>query len=342
MKTYYWFGLIVVGSVLGYFTWNWYKTRIDPRGGNKQSKSLNLEKYDFDSLRQAYKEGQFGKGELQILGNLPIVEKLKGKEKDGFVTKEISFESDGKKISGMMNYHPEKSSLSPVVIMIRGFAESEGYFIGSGSWKVANELARQSADKLGYATISLDFLGYGNSDKESSDVLEARFQKVTQVIDLIETVKKIPWVDKQRIAIWAHSNGGQIALSVLEVTKENYPTILWAPMTQPFPESVLSTNEADSPINGIIADFQKYYDARRYAFENYYDWIKAPVLIQQGTNDQWCKVEWQEIVVEGINKYNKLAQLVIYEGADHNLKGSWDEAVKKDLDFLGKSLKMVQ
>jgi alpha-beta hydrolase superfamily lysophospholipase len=234
--------------------------------------------------------------------------------------------SDGKKISGMINYYPEKSSLSPVIIMIRGFAEPVGYYIGSGTWKVANELA-----KAGYATISLDFLGYGHSDEESKDVLEARFQKVNQVMDLIESVKNLSWVDKNRIGIWAHSNGGQIALSVLETTGRKYPTVLWAPMTQTFPESVLSTNDEGSPINGIILEFQKHYDARRYAFENYYKWIKAPVLIQQGTNDVWCKVEWQKAVAKAIN-----GELFVYEGADHNLKGSWQEAVDKDVEFFGK------
>ena len=309
---------------VGYYFWP--RENINPVGnGLKPFRTNYLEQYDFDNLR---KRG--GKAsEIKILGSLDDIEKRRGAmhcartENECFVTNEISFESDGKKISGMINYWPEKSSLSKVIIMIRGYAEPAGYFVGSGTWKVADALA-----KAGYATISLDFLGYGNSDKEPSDVLEARFHKVIEVMDLIESVKALPWVDKNRIGIWAHSNGGQIALSVLETTGASYPTVLWAPMTQNFPESVLSTNDADSPINGIIAEFEKHYDSRRYAFENYYSWIKAPVLIQQGTADVWCKVEWQQRVVQAIN-----GELVVYDGADHNLKGSWEDAVLKDVEW---------
>lgn len=199
-----------------------------------------------------------------------------------YETQVFTFESEGRTISGTLNIpNPELSSLKKAVILVRGYAEEEGYYPGSGTWKVAWILANE-----GYATFSIDFLGYGLSDEESTDVLEARFVKVANVMDLIESVKALPWVDKENIGIWAHSNGGQIVLSVLETLGGNYPTVLWAPMTQTFPESVLSTIEADSPVKAVIQDFEKHYDSRRYAFENYYDWIEAPILIQQGTADE--------------------------------------------------------
>ena len=320
----------------------WYESRINPIGnGLKPFRTNYLEKYDFDNLRN---RGGIG-GEISILGNIKAVEdrrKLQSSNynlQNKFETKEISFVSDGKKISGMMNYFPERNSLSPVMIMIRGYAEPKGYYVGSGTWKAADEFA-----KAGYTTISIDFLGYGHSDAESTDVLEARFQKVTEVMDLIESVKQLPWVNKSKIGIWAHSNGGQIALSVLEVTGQKYPTALWAPMTDPFPQSLIDTadeGQAKHEAEAFVNLFLKHYDGRRYAFENYYDWIKAPVLIQQGTNDSQVKLEWQLPVVKATG-----AELVVYDGADHNMgdkKGEiWKEAVKKDVTFYDKLLKMIQ
>ena len=35
----------------------------------------------------------------------------------------------------------------------------------------------------------------------------------------------------------------------------------------------------------------------------------------------------------------KSVELVIYPGADHNLKNSWDEGVKKDIGWYGEKLK---
>jgi len=285
---------------------------------------LPLAKYDYDNLRE-----RGGRASEIVIGGVAEGVEERKKEANKFQTHLFTFKSNGKKISGTVNIpNPEQSSLKRAIILVRGFAEIDGYFSGSGTWKVAEALADE-----GYATFSIDFLGYGESDNESKDVLEARFVKVENVMDLIESVKSLPWIDGEGIGIWAHSNGGQIVLSALEATGENYPTALWAPMTNPFPKSVLETIEEDSPLRQIIKDFEKKYDPRRYAFENYYDWINSPILIQQGAEDEWCQVEWQTKVVESLKEMGKEAELVVYPNNDHNLSKSWDEAVKRDLSW---------
>jgi alpha-beta hydrolase superfamily lysophospholipase len=329
--------VMMIAGIAGYY---WYRTAkiIDPKGVSGGGENLFLQRYDFDSLRKRNSVGS----EIQILGPIKEVEdrraNLEIKEKYTFTTREISFVTEGKKISGMINYMPERSSLSPVIIMVRGYAEKAGYYPGSGSWRMADELA-----KKGYVTISLDFLGYANSEGESTDMLEARFHKVVEVLDLLESVKRIPWVDKNRIGFWAHSNGGQIVMSVLEVTGERYPTVMWAPMTQSFPDSVLSTIDEGSPVKDAIDEFQRHYDARRYAFDSYYQWINSPVIIMQGTKDEWVEVSWQEGVVNKLKNLGKEAELVIYPWADHNLKNTaekaWESAVEKSIDFYAENMK---
>ena len=311
-------------------------------GKNVEIGGVDYSKYDFDSLRKKFEE-MMAYDSVRANRDSPLLEigerieevdirrKNLGYTTDeyGFDSRQISFLSQGKKISGMINYQPWKSSKSPVVIMVRGYAEKEGYYVGSGTWRVADQLA-----KAGFMTISLDFLGFGESDGESTDNLEARFEKVVSLLDLMAIVEDLPFVDKDNIYLWAHSNGGQIVLSVLEVTGGNYPTVLWAPMTNPFPQSVLSTIEEDSPVKVEIESFMKYYDERRYAFENYYSWINGPVLIVQGDNDSWCEVEWQKKVVGDMVSLGKKAELVVMNGADHNMVGKWEEAVKETLDWF--------
>jgi len=329
--------LILFFGVSGYYFLSSRAKIIDPRGLSGSSEDSFLQKYDFDSLRKRVPVAS----EIQILGPIKEVEDRRAnldlKEKytlpagrQAFTTREISFESEGQKISGMINYMPERSSLSPVIIMVRGYAEKIGYYPGSGSWRMADELAKQ-----GYATISLDLLGYANSDPESNDMLEARFHKVVEVLDLLESVKRIPWVDKNRIGFWAHSNGGQIVMSVLEITGERFPTVMWAPMTQSFPESVLSTIDEGSPVKEAIEEFEKHYDSRRYAFENYYKWINSPILIQQGTADEWVEVEWQNEVVEEMEELGKNIKLEVIEGADHNMRDPSGLLWKEAVDVMG-------
>lgn len=332
MKKYWWIGLLIIPIISGVIFF-WPKGWHNPLVKNGEIQSSLLEQYDIDSLMK--RGGKASK--IKIIGKAEEVEKRAVSTKvsasrSNFTTQVFTFESGGKIISGTMNNpHPEYSSLKKTIILVRGYAKLEGYYPGSGIWKVAQILANE-----GYATFSIDFLGYGLSETESTDVLEARFVKAMNVMDLIESVRAIPWIDKDKIGIWAHSNGGQIVLSVLETTGGNYPTVLWAPMTQTFPKSVLSTIDEGSPVKIIIEDFLRHYDSRRYAFENYYNWIEAPILIQQGTADKWCQVSWQQKVVDGLRSAGKQAELVLYPNNDHNMSKSWDEAVKKDVEFYKK------
>lgn len=327
--------------------WQWFgkneKKDNEKEAGKPEMVIKNtgyLAQYNFENLKKRENKGsiisEIGRVIVVEEARPTVVEKYKEEgviKENNFKSRAITFESNGKKISGMMNIPvTERSSKMPVVIMIRGFADSEGYFVGSGSWKAADELARN-----GFVTVSLDFLGFGMSDGESSDILEARFEKPVGVLDLIESVKKLKYVDPDKIGIWAHSNGGQIAVSVLEITSKNYPTVLWAPMTNPFPQSVLETmddSQAGLIVKKRIEDFEKEYDSKLYSIDNFYSWIEAPLLIHQGTTDVWCKVKWQEDFKKELEKYNKEVYLDIREGSDHNLKQSWDEVIKMDIDFF--------
>ncbi len=344
---------LVVLVIIGFYGWadGWFILKNEvvetPRGASLQKQEIQknvgyLAQYNFENLRNRINEAS----EIETIGQvLTVMEARKVLVKRGdlagktfkFTSKAISFESNGKKISGMMNvpsYAPaELRKGRPAIIMIRGFADSEGYYIGSGSWRAADELARN-----GFVTVSLDFLGFGLSDDESKDILEARFEKPVSVLDLIESVKNLDFVNPEKIGIWAHSNGGQIAISVLEITGKNYPTVLWAPMTNPFPNSVLDTmdenTEAGQIVKNKIKDFEKEYDSKLYSIDNFYEWIEAPILIHQGTEDGWCKVEWQETFRDKLNGFGKDVILDVVKGNDHNFKQSWDEVMERDVKFF--------
>ncbi|MDD4785323.1 MAG: prolyl oligopeptidase family serine peptidase [Candidatus Shapirobacteria bacterium] len=313
---------------------NRFEERQTENVGENKKNTGWLAKYNFENLRKRENLAS----EIKKIGKVLVVEEAR-KDPVDFESKAITFESNGKKISGMMNIPlTPMSNKLPVIIMIRGYADSEGYFIGSGSWKAADELARN-----GFVTVSLDFLGFGLSDDESTDILEARFEKPVSVLDLIESVKQLDIVDPNKIGIWAHSNGGQIAISVLEITGKNYPTVLWAPMTNPFPKSILETidekSESGKMVKQKIEEFEKDYDSELYSIDNFYSWIEAPILIHQGTADVWCEVKWQQDLQKKLKKLGKEVVLDIRKGSDHNLKQSWDEVMKMDISFFREKLK---
>lgn len=283
----------------------------------------------------------------------------------------FKYESQGKSISGALNFkidQENKTNLNkPAIIMIRGYAPIENYYSGLGTKNAATVFANND-----YVTLAPDFLGFGESDPEPIDTWEARFIKTINVIDLIKTIQAFPEIDlsqlenfpiknisidTNKIGIWGHSNGGQIAISVLEVMNINFPTTLWAPVLAPFPYSVLyfsdEYEDEGKETRKYLSLFEKDHDVFDFSITKHLDQLHGPIQIQHGTNDDSTLVSWTEeflIKVDLENKRratdssieNKKASIEIdfykYSGANHNLQPNWNEAIQKDLSFFKKYL----
>lgn len=131
-----------------------------------------LDKYTIENLSKRKPAG----GEVKI-------EKTLEENKD-FVSYLFSFTTEGKKVTGQMNV-PVLSLKYPLILMIRGYVDQKIYQTGVGTKRPAEVFA-----KNGFITIAPDFLGYGDSNKEASDIFETRFQTYTTVLDLIESIKQ--------------------------------------------------------------------------------------------------------------------------------------------------------
>ncbi|MBI2611158.1 dienelactone hydrolase family protein, partial [Candidatus Gottesmanbacteria bacterium] len=193
--------------------------------------------------------------------------------------------------------------------------------------------------KAGFITLAPDFLGYGESDNPSINVMEERFQTYTTALTLLSSIKNLPNANPDKIGIWGHSNGGQIALSILAITGKNYPTVLWAPVSKPFPYSILYyTDEFEDHgklLRKVVADFEKDYDIELYSPPNYYEWINAPIQIHQGGADDAAPQKWSDQLVKTLKELEKEVEYFTYAGDDHNFaKGSWQIVVDRNINFF--------
>lgn len=286
----------------------------------------------------------------------------------------FTYLSQGKKISGALNLKVDESRQNkPVIIMLRGWAPLESYYSGMGTKNAATIFAQND-----YLTLAPDFLGYGESDPEPSDTWEARFIKVVNVIDLLRTIQKFPKldlsqlegfpienisIDPEKIGLWGHSNGGQIAVSTLEVLGSNLPTTLWAPVLAPFPYSILyftdENQDEGKEARAYLALFEKDYDVFDFSITQHLDRLQGPLQIQHGTNDDSALVTWSEEFLQKIDLENDRRQAINasqsatsstqlqeievdfykYAGANHNIQPNWNQAVERDLEFFAKNLK---
>ncbi len=256
----------------------------------------------------------------------------RGYESQIFIDDEISpgvfnfhFDSDGKKVTGLAHI-PKGCKKCPVIAQFRGYVERDIYRPGVGTKRTAEVFA-----KNGFISLAPDGLGYGGSDNPSEDVFEERFQTYTTAMNLLAGIEK--WERAGKIGIWGHSNGGQIALTVLEISQKEYPTVLWAPVSKPFPYSILYyTDEAEDRGKALrkkLAKFEENYDVDKYSLTNYLDQIKAPVLIHQGTADEAVPAKWSRTLAKDIK-----AEYYEYPGADHNLQPGWGTVVQRDISFF--------
>lgn len=290
-----------------------------------------LDKYTFERL----KKKQFA------ASSITIDKKIKD---DATFTSYVFYFKDGeKKVSGLLNV-PKAAGTYPVIVMFRGFVPKEKYSIGEGT-RHSGELFAQN----GFITLAPDFLGYGKSENPSNDSIEERFQTYTTALSFLSSLSAINNSLKniengivraqvENIGIWGHSNGGHIALSVLAISGKNYPTILWNPVSKPFPYSTLYfTDEFDDhgkALIRVIADFEKDYDAEKYSPTNYYKWIEAPIQLHQAVEDEAVPLRWSNQLVEMLEKLKKDITYFTYPGEDHNFsKGSWLTIVQRSIQF---------
>ena len=320
--------LLAGGLVIGFYI----ASKTTPESPISQIKPRPLDKYTIDNLAKIeVPETQIEIGEPLVkeekftsyLFSMSFDPSLSGKEK--------------KKVTGLINIPTAKGPFA-LVVMFRGFVDQELYKTGDGT-KRAGEYFAQN----GLMTIAPDFLGYAASDAEAGSIFESRFQTYTTALVLLNSLNSIPDWDGTNVFIWGHSNGGQIALTLLEITGKAIPTTLWAPVSKPFPYSILYyTDESEDRgklIRRELAAFEETYDPDRYAIDLYYGKIKAPFQIHQGMADDAVPREWSDELTMKLDELEIDFDYFVYPGADHNLNPAWNKTVNLDLIFFNNHIK---
>lgn len=239
--------------------------------------------------------------------------------------------------TGMVNI-PNEEGKFPLIVMFRGYVDQNLYLTGMGTKNAGSYFT----DK-GFITVAPDFLGYAGSDTEAGDIFESRFQTYVTALTLLKSLDQIEQWDGENVFIWGHSNGGQIAITALEITKDSIPTTLWAPVTKPFPYSILFYTDESSDkgkfIRSELAKFEKLYDVENYSLDNNISDINAVLLIHQGTSDDAVPYKWTDTFVQLLKNEEIDVSYNRYPGADHNLRPNWDTVIERDYNFFLDNLK---
>jgi hypothetical protein len=297
------------------------------------------------------------------------------KEYSSYSAHIFSFKTTDKTMTGQINLpdncqQPKAQCL--VLILLRGYVDPDIYYTGLGTRNAAAAFAEK-----GYITLAPDFFGYAESDAASEDNWEARFIKPINVIELIKTVRNNPEIslnstshipnstsyilDPNQLGLWAHSNGGQIAISVLEILSKPLPTTLWAPVLAPFPYSIMFfSDEAEDEgkaMRFMVSKLESEYDVFDFSISQHLDKLTGPIQIHHGASDKAALISWTEEFIKKLDDDlpaqarmttrqddTKLLDPVDltffkYPNTDHNLLPNWQTAINRDLEFFSKNLK---
>lgn len=330
-KLLYSLAVFILAFFVGWYANSLYHSQEEIIEPVTKIKPRPLDKYTIENL---------SKTNIPI-GGFEIKEMLS--EEDDFTSYLFNFTFDPTLVSGeekittgQINI-PKGSGEYPLILMLRGYVDQQIYETGIGTRRGAEFFANN-----GFITISPDFLGYADSDKEAEDIMETRFQSYTTTLSLLESLNQIDGWDKENLFIWGHSNGGQIALITLEITQKEIPTTLWAPVSKAFPYSILYyTDESEDRgkfLRKEIAKFEETYNPDLYSLDLYLDRIDAPLQIHQGKADDAVPADWSNELVERLEELEKDVNYNTYQGADHNMRPSWDTVVARDLAFFENQL----
>lgn len=360
---------VAIGLVTGYLLANYQAD-----GGKLITPFVAEEKLPEKPLQQ-YAINELAKRQYQTSPIVITKELIKADQTDEYRELEFEYTTLGRKMTGQLTLPPASEAIpNKVIIAVRGYVPQETYSSGVGTSPAARVFA-----KNGYAVLAPDFFGFGESDPEPENSWEARLIKPINVIELIRSVEKygvsdsrtdlpqvsqvkIEPIDPKMIAIWAHSNGGQIALTTLEILSEPIPTTLWAPVTAPFPYSVLyysdEASDEGKEQRAWVAQFEDLYDVFDFSLTQHLDRLTGPIQIHHGTADEAAPKIWSDEFVAKLEAENERREksptpstppsildpisytYLTYPGADHNLRpvADWNLAVRRDLEFFKKEL----
>jgi len=242
-------------------------------------------------------------------------------------------------------------NIKGIVIMLRGHQNRTGYYTGKGTENPARGYLER-----GWAVIAPDFLSFGSSSPTPAPFDLHQFYSTINAVELYKSLEapdfrfaaEIAQANRavlprtfRKIVLWGHSNGGQVALHFLTIIQRPVPTVLWAPVSLPFPDS--AAHYGRNP--GWAQLFREQYNVNDFSYLAHLDKIApgTPILLEQGDRDTGVPKSWNDALARAIGEENTRREQLgigkidlryeIYTGANHNLNPYWSTVLPRDAAF---------
>jgi dipeptidyl aminopeptidase/acylaminoacyl peptidase len=290
-----------------------------------QAPSLTPDPYAALTI-EAMSQRSYGEGQVVDLGVMS--------EAINFRRHLISFPSDGLTINGFADI-PNGAGPFPVVILLHGYVDPEGYQIETYTARYAASFAN-----AGFIVIHPNYRNYAPSDFGSN---EFRVGFAVDVLNLIAEVNGqagqpglLESANPDAIFLWGHSMGGGIALRVLTVGADIQGAVLY---------SAMSGDERRNfeLIRDVLSEGARGNEELTVPEEalqlispiNFYDRISVPVSIHHGDLDEVVPFEWSTELCALLQGLGKSVECFSYHNMPHTFYGSLDDLlVQRSIEFF--------
>lgn len=254
-----------------------------------------------------------------------------------------SYKSDGLKIYGLTTIPDLQKPVKgyPTILFLHGFISPKTYITTNDYVATQDGLARG-----GFITFKPDLRGHG---KSQGDATGAHFSEgyIVDALNALSALEIYDDVDSEKIGIWGHSNGGEIGLRAMVVSKNIKAGVFWAGVVGSS-QDILETYNSRIPfMRKNTPDLVVKYGSpsanpalwNKLDPYSYLSDISGPIQLHHGTADSSVPIELSIHLKRALEREGKVVELYKYDGADHNFNGnSFGTAMQRSLDFFKKYL----
>lgn len=265
----------------------------------------------------------------------------------------VSYLSDGLKIYGLLTVPTGAKPKNgwPVIIFNHGYIQPSSYITTQRYVAYVEAFARN-----GYIVFKSDYRGHGDSEGQPEGAYYSPAYTV-DVLNALSTLKKYQDADPDRIGMWGHSMGGNIALRSLVVNPSDIKAaVIWGGVVgtyddlmnnwqrrvryvPPSPEMANRNRSRQDIINKFGTpqtnpDFWNSIDPNHYLVD-----ISAPIQLHTGGDDEEVPVAFSTGLKDRLEKIGKTVQYYDYPGDDHNISHHFNTAIQRSVEFFDRYLK---
>jgi dienelactone hydrolase len=302
--------------------------------------------FDGDRLTIDYLRG------LEYPGSDIVVEQTlaPGANYDRYV---VSYRSEGLKQYALLTVPKGERPATgwPAIIFNHGYIPPEVYRTTERYVAYVDGFARS-----GYVVFRPDYRGHGFSEGEARGAY-GNPDYTIDVLNGLASVKRLDYVDPQRIGMWGHSMGGYITLRAMVVRDDIKAGVVWAGVVASYPDLVERWNRQRPPTTtatpaarrwrtqlleqyGTPEENPEYWAA--ISANSYLADLSGPVQIHHGTNDADVPVEFSVKLFDQIKAAGESAEVFTYLGDDHNISQSLSTALQRSIAFFDTHVKGVE